>query len=80
MGRGQLIVTNLLTAVLTAAVTSAFWIAAYGNADEAPAPSRAQASSKTAQAPLEPVCAAGGLIVPVLGVSAAKLFDTYTGA
>ena len=34
MGKLKLIVTNLLTAVIVAAVTSAFWIYAYNNADD----------------------------------------------
>lgn len=82
MGKLKLIGTNLVTALLACAVTSAFWISAYGG-DSAPpvrvepAPEAAEKQVSTAEA--DPVAVApSGLAVPVAGVTPTQLIDTYT--
>lgn len=80
------LVDRLLTIVVTATLTSAAWIVV-GNTDVAPAapPPAAPsvepqpAASATASAPASPPSsrAAGALLIPVAGVSAAQLSDTF---
>jgi murein DD-endopeptidase MepM/ murein hydrolase activator NlpD len=80
MGKLKLIFTNLLTAVIVAAVTSAFWIYAYGNANEESAAIVAStaANDEGKQLPIE--VGPTGLVIPVAGVKAADLIDTYKQA
>ena len=76
MGKLKLIVTNLLTAIVVAAVTSAFWIYAYNNGAE-----KKTASAPAARADAPPLeIGPTGLAVPVAGVKAAQLLDTYKQA
>jgi murein DD-endopeptidase MepM/ murein hydrolase activator NlpD len=77
MGKLKLIFTNLLTAVIVAAATSAFWIYAYGN--EKPAvvsPTAANEEGEKLRIEVGPT----GLVVPVAGVKASDLIDTYKQA
>ncbi len=72
--------THFLTAVATAAVTSAFWIIAYSNVIDAepsrpPPPERAAPAART-----DVNIAPGGLAIPVSGIEAAALADTFTQA
>ena len=78
----KLIATNMVTAVATAALTSAFWIAAYGNGAQSraePQPERAEKAT-TAKAPQALVLGPTGLAIPVAGVEPGELVDTYTQA
>lgn len=78
----------LLTALVTALITSIFWIAAYNWAGE-PQPAAEEAieprsvitrkAAPDMPAPV-PVLAPSGLAVPVAGVEMADLIDTYTAA
>ena len=82
MGKLKLIFTNLVTAVVVAAVTSAFWIYAYGNRGGAdtsePVPEAVEKAVSSAEAKEEVVVGPRGLAVPVAGVQVAELTDTYT--
>jgi murein DD-endopeptidase MepM/ murein hydrolase activator NlpD len=88
MGKLKLIGSNLVTALLVCAVTSAFWISAYGNgADQGstakiePAAERAEKQASAAQAvPGQVVVAPTGLAIPVAGVQPSQLLDTYKQA
>lgn len=80
-----LIATNLLTALVVAAVTSLFWIAAYGDDDAVEPAGDAVALPETPER--EEVEVAEGLVVgpaglaiPVVGVHPDELVDTYTQA
>ena len=76
MGKLKLIVTNLLTAIVVAAVTSAFWIYAYNNGAEEKAASAPAARADAPPLEIGPT----GLAVPVAGIKAAQLLDTYKQA
>jgi murein DD-endopeptidase MepM/ murein hydrolase activator NlpD len=76
MGKLKLIVTNLLTAIVVAAVTSAFWIYAYNNGAEEEAASAPAARADAPPLEIGPT----GLAVPVAGIKAAQLLDTYKQA
>ena len=82
MGKLKLIFTNLVTAVVVAAVTSAFWIYAYGNRGggetSEPVPEAVEKAVSSAEAKEEVVVGPGGLAVSVAGVQVAQLTDTYT--
>ncbi len=84
MGKLKLIFTNLVTAVIVAAVTSAFWINAYGNGAEQqkaePAPEVAEKQVSTAKAVEEVSIGPSGLAIPVAGIKASDLIDTYKQA
>jgi murein DD-endopeptidase MepM/ murein hydrolase activator NlpD len=84
MGKLKLIFTNLLTAVIVAAVTSAFWIYAYGNKRDEP---KVQASGDSVVVGSPKVEVAEGLVVgpaglaiPVAGIKPEQLLDTYNQA
>jgi len=83
MGKLKLILTNLVTALIVCAVTSAFWISAYGDgeAEEAaasePLPEAVEKAVSTAEAKQEVVIGPSGLAIPVAGVRADQLVDTY---
>jgi murein DD-endopeptidase MepM/ murein hydrolase activator NlpD len=88
------IMTNAVTAVCTAAVTSMFWIAAYsGSRDETKSVSAPvsqsvtmslQGDDGTADAPrptdAKLVHGPTGLAIPVLGIRQSELVDTFTQA
>lgn len=73
MSRLKLFGTNFLTALVTAAVTSLFWIAAYNQEPKAPLP-----PAPPPKAERELVLGPTGVAVPVANVDAADLADTYT--
>jgi len=81
MGKLKLILSNLVTAIIVAALTSAFWIYAYGNRGQhpkvEPAPEVAEKKVSTAEAAGEVNIGPAGLAVPVAGVRADQLVDTY---
>jgi peptidoglycan LD-endopeptidase LytH len=82
VGKLKLIATNLLTAVVVAALTSFFWIAAYGNGDE---DVEAAGDSVVLEKPKMEVAEGlvvgpAGLAIPVAGVKPEQLVDTYTQA
>jgi murein DD-endopeptidase MepM/ murein hydrolase activator NlpD len=87
----KLIATNILTALVTAAATSVFWVAAYQNgrnngaasesppvhhAERAATPERHARAGELLRLMLGPT----GLALPVAGVKPAKLLDTFTQA
>ena len=75
----------LLTAVVTAALTSAFWLLAFNvgrggaPAGEAPAEKVITETTEPDSRP-QPVLGPSGLAVPVAGISIADLVDSYTQA
>jgi murein DD-endopeptidase MepM/ murein hydrolase activator NlpD len=82
MGRLKLIGSNLVTALVVCAVTSAFWINAYGDDSAAPAkvepaPEAAEKQASAATAKEEVALAPSGLAIPVTGITADQLLDTY---
>lgn len=86
MSRFRFYASNVLTAVLTAAVVSAFWIAVYS--DDAvglrgpveQAPERAEKAVGTIDASEPLVIGPTGLAIPVSGVGRDQLVDTYAQA
>ncbi|HEX8192970.1 MAG TPA: M23 family metallopeptidase [Allosphingosinicella sp.] len=77
MRRTGTIVTIVLTAIVTAALTSAFWFLAFNRG------ALAERKAPPPPAPVEPqrpalVLGPGGLAIPVAGISANQLQDTYT--
>ena len=68
----------LLTAIVTAALTSAFWLVAF-NAGGGDAP-RETVITETTEPDAQPelVLGPGGLAVPVAGIGVDDLIDTYT--
>ncbi|HEX4736726.1 MAG TPA: M23 family metallopeptidase [Allosphingosinicella sp.] len=81
MSRLKLILIIVLTAAVSAALTSAFWIVAFNRgqlAQPAQVSSPAPASAPAARAPL--VVTPSGLAIPVTGVKADQLVDTFTQA
>lgn len=88
----KLIATNILTALVTAAATSVFWVAAYQNGRERsaeatsagpPMPHHQRGASAQPQARSEPmalVLGPTGLALPVAGVRPAQLIDTFAQA
>lgn len=85
MGKLKLVLSNLATAVIVAAVTSAFWISAYGSDREAdstvrrpePQPEVAEKRASTADDEAPIAIGPSGLAVPVAGVRPNELVDTY---
>lgn len=86
MSRFKLIGTNLLTAVATAAVTSIFWIGAYGTVGGGDDRDITAAGEKVELEQPNVAIAEGliigptGLAIPVIGTKAEELIDTYTQA
>lgn len=81
------VITHSLTALLGAAAASAFWISAYGNdgpASEAPPTEPVQERVEKAVAATEEteplVLGPTGLAIPVSGITASQLIDTYKQA
>ena len=83
MSKLKLIAVILFTAVLTAAATSAFWIVAFNNGRESgeasarPGPAVAEAPASRKQ---ELVLGPTGLAIPVAGIKARDLVNTFTQA
>ncbi|HEX8256500.1 MAG TPA: M23 family metallopeptidase [Allosphingosinicella sp.] len=84
MGKLKLILSNLVTAIVVAVVTSAFWIAAYGDEDgrrkTEPAAETAEKRAAAGEAAGDVDIGPSGLAVPVAGIRASDLLDTYTQA
>ncbi len=89
MPRARTLTTILLTAIVTFAVTSLFWITVYngaGNGGDAQAAAVVAdlPPGQTVTATIEPdnrpqlVVAPSGLAIPVAGINARDLVDTYT--
>jgi murein DD-endopeptidase MepM/ murein hydrolase activator NlpD len=80
MDRLKLILIIVLTAAISCAVTSAFWLVAFNRGPVEPAHS-AQAPPPPAAGPRAPlVLGPSGLALPVAGVKPEQLFDTYSAA
>lgn len=82
MGRGF---TIFSTAVITAALTSVFWFLAFNTTgDEAEPPDQAMIVKPRTGAPVEVapsvVVGPAGLAIPVAGIPASQLVDTFTQA
>ena len=82
MGRFKLIATNLLTAIVTTLVVSSFWIIAYSNGSNG-----AERGGKNAEntmlaggADERLVLGPTGVAIPVAGIQAAQLNDTFKQA
>ncbi len=85
MGKLKLIFTNLITAVVTAVVVSAFWIAAYGGESEGDGEVEVAGDKVVLDRPNVEVAESvvvgpAGLAVPVAGIRPEQLVDTYTQA
>ena len=81
----KLFFSNLLTAVIVAALTSAFWIYAYGN--RVAEPGKIESAGDSVVLPKTKVEVAEGVVVgpaglaiPVAGVKPEQLVDTYSQA
>jgi murein DD-endopeptidase MepM/ murein hydrolase activator NlpD len=80
MDRLRLTLVIILTAAISCALTSAFWLIAFNRGPVAPAPAT-PASIPTVAAPPAPiVLAPSGLALPVAGVKPEQLVDTYAAA
>lgn len=81
---GGSVLTHSLTALLGAAAASAFWINAYGNdaPGQAAEPPQEQAekAAATADQKAPVVIGPNGLAIPVSGIAASDLVDTYKQA
>ena len=75
MGRLKLILVIILTAVLSSAATSAFWLVAFNRG-----PARQAAEAAPPAVPQQPALVLGptGLAIPVTGLKGDQLVDTYT--
>jgi murein DD-endopeptidase MepM/ murein hydrolase activator NlpD len=87
LSRLKLLGSNILTALVTAAVTSAFWVVAFNNGavDDSPAAaaSGGTLASNKAVAPVNPNdihLGPTGLAIPVVGVKPKDLVNTYKQA
>jgi murein DD-endopeptidase MepM/ murein hydrolase activator NlpD len=86
LSRILLVASNVVTAALTALVTTMFWVGAYGSNAGDPEPPRRQAA--LVATPTPPVPDRGGRLwlgptgvaIPVLGVEPNQLLDTYSQA
>jgi murein DD-endopeptidase MepM/ murein hydrolase activator NlpD len=69
----------LITAIVTAALTSAFWLLAFNLGERSAAPAE-NVITETTEPDSEPelVLGPGGLAVPVAGIQVDTLVDTYT--
>jgi murein DD-endopeptidase MepM/ murein hydrolase activator NlpD len=80
MDRLKLTLVIILTAAISCALTSAFWLIAFNRGPVPPAPAT-PASVPTVAAPPAPiVLAPSGLALPVAGVKPEELVDTYSAA
>lgn len=85
MGKLGLIGSNLVTVLVVCAVTSAFWIGAYGGQSSGPTkaePAAEIAEKKSAEASSteQVAIAPSGLAIPVAGIQPTQLVDTYKQA
>ena len=83
MSRFKLIASNLATAIIVCALTSLFWIVAYGNGGEdevEPAGEIVRKQDPDVAVAEGLVVGPAGLAIPVLGVQAGDLVDTFTQA
>ncbi len=86
MSRLKLIGSNVLTALVTAGLTSAFWVVAFNNGsvdDQSSAAASVTLSSNKAKAPVDPDdvhLGPTGLAIPVAGIRPKDLVDTYKQA
>ncbi|MEA2999017.1 MAG: peptidoglycan LD-endopeptidase LytH [Sphingomonadales bacterium] len=79
MDRLRLTLVIILTAAISCALTSAFWLVAFNRGPVEPA--RSAPSPPPAAAPRGPlVLGPSGLAIPVAGVKAEQLVDTYSAA
>lgn len=71
--------THLLTAVLTAAITSLYWYGVYGAGGSMPASPRGKVLTETTRSAgkQQLVLGPSGLAIPVAGMTARDLIDTY---
>lgn len=79
MSRFKLYATNLLTALVTAVLTSLFWIVAYGGGGDG-REKQAEIVTPATEATEALVIAPSGLAIPVPGVRPDQLVDTYSQA
>ena len=77
MSRGKTFATVIVTAVVTATVTSAFWFMAFNAGALTRAPPAPPAPPVETQRPAL-VVGPGGLAIPVAGIRPEQLQDTYT--
>lgn len=82
MNRAKIVLIVLVTAFLSAALTSAFWLVAFNRgsiSQQAGAGEQEQRATRP-RVPQEPavVVGPGGLAIPVAGVQPGALVDTYT--
>ena len=86
MSKLKLIFTNLITAVVTAVVVSAFWISAYGNSSSKDDGQVETAGDKVVldkpkvEVAESVVVGPAGLAIPVAGLKPEQLSDTFTQA
>jgi murein DD-endopeptidase MepM/ murein hydrolase activator NlpD len=81
MDRLKLILVIAVTAVISCALTSAFWLVAFNRGPVEPASAASSASPPSAAAPRPAlVVAPSGLAIPVAGVKPEQLVDTYSAA
>jgi murein DD-endopeptidase MepM/ murein hydrolase activator NlpD len=83
MDRVKLILIIVATAAISVALTSAFWLIAFNRGHVAEPAAAAPAPSASAPASLPPsqlIRGPTGLAIPVVGVKAEQLVDTYTSA
>jgi peptidoglycan LD-endopeptidase LytH len=85
VGKLKFFATVVLTALVTGALTSAFWIWAYGNARPAEGDVKAAGDSVVVGTPKVEVAEGlvvgpAGLAIPVAGIKPEQLADTYTQA
>ena len=82
MSRLKLIGSNVLTALVTAGATSAFWLVAFNNGalEEAPAPTPPTGAERGSPRELQVFLGPSGLAIPVVGVKPADLVDTFKQA
>jgi len=82
LSRLALIGTNSLTAVVTAAITSIFWIGTYQTARQGPgftsSPDQSSSHSAGSEGSAALIRGPTGVAIPVIGVQPNQLVDTYT--
>lgn len=86
MSKIVLVASNVVTAALTAVVTTMFWVGAYGEKSGEPEPQRRPAALVATPSPPVPDpegrlwLGPTGVAIPVLGVDPNELLDTFTQA
>ncbi|MDB5691534.1 MAG: family metallopeptidase [Alphaproteobacteria bacterium] len=79
MDRLKLILVIVLTAAISVALTSAFWLMAF-NRGHVAEPSAAPGEAPSTAAPGQLIRGPTGLAIPVVGVKPEQLTDTYSAA